>query len=62
MPIWFSFKEELYTALDINGCKILLAINYVQDKKRNYASMERKYMKMLKQLIESINKCQNNEK
>ena len=55
-------KEELYTALDINGCKILLAINYVQDKKRNYASMERKYMKMLKQLIESINKCQNNEK
>lgn len=52
------YKEKLYTVLDVKGCKILLAINYIQNKQRNYASMERKYIKMLDQLIESINKYQ----
>ena len=52
------YKDKLYTVLDVKGCKILLAINYIQNKQRNYASMERKYIKMLDQLIESINKYQ----
>lgn len=56
------YKDKLYMALDIKGYKIFLAISYIQNKQRNYFSMQAKYTKMLDQLIESINKYQIQEK
>ena len=56
------YKDKFYMALYIKGYKIFLAISYIQNKQRNYSSMQAKYTKMLDQLIESINKYQIQEK
>ena len=47
-------KENLYETLAQKDCKILLSINYLQDKKRKFPSMEQKYMRMLDRLTEAI--------
>lgn len=47
-------KEQLYEVLTQKDCKILLSINYLQDKRRNFPSMEQKYMRMLDRLVEII--------
>lgn len=47
-------KEQLYEVLTQKDCKILLSINYLQDKRRNYSSMEKKYIRMLDHLTEII--------
>lgn len=47
-------KYELYDLLEAKNYKILLSLSYIQDKKRNYASMEEKYLNMLKQLLKAI--------
>ncbi len=47
-------KEQLYEVLSQKDCKILLSINYLQDKRRNFTSMEQKYIRMLDRLTEAI--------
>ena len=47
-------KENLYETLAQKDCKILFSINYLQDKKRKFPSMEQKYMRMLDRLTEAI--------
>ena len=54
-------KEQLYEALSQKDCKILLSINYLQDKRRNFPSMEQKYMRMLDRLVDAISNMNTNQ-
>ena len=53
-------KYDLYNLLEAKNYKILLSLNYIQNKKRDYASMEEKYIKMLETLLVAINNNQAN--
>lgn len=54
-------KEQLYEVLTQKDCKILLSINYLQDKRRNFPSMEQKYMRMLDRLVDAISNMNTNQ-
>ncbi|MBR3939566.1 MAG: ribonuclease P protein component [Bacteroidales bacterium] len=55
-------KHELYDLLEAKNCKIVLSLSYIQDKKRNYASMDEKYLNMLDQLLCAISNSVQNDK